>query len=862
MILEDIRLERITLKKKTILELQSDDGEKAVYRIIDILENGEFGASCICYKAERIEENKRKTIVLKEFYPKDIQNDINRNEDGQLNISELINDSDSKYDYLRKKLGSFLKSNKYLTKYSEINSTKNSVCASDNTKMLVGNGSYYYENEFFQKSTSWTKSAKESDAKGDQMLQVALGSFRFLKNLHNLKNENGNGDALVDFKSQDVLIRKNNENYSKEGAGEFAYGNPLFYDFGSVLTLNQSYPKKMIEGTEDYMPKDLIMDDGTSKGIINVHTDNYTFARVIELLLLGKDSEKHFTQDIKDKLCILMEQIKMNKINDKEIEESLINARDEISRKEKNDKSDNFYKRKKGFNLFRITLLIITILLHLFMAGIMIYLCVNSDSAHKYIIEKRISVPLLAVILCLITFMLAAFKLLISFMSHKLTNLEVSLKYYDWKQDNKLVRTAEYNTFKVGGGRKQTTYQDESLLNIRRQRLRLFLWITLFLCIFSGLIISVIKKACPLFFIIGFISIIIFMYADALPSTVDFFSSCLDKTSMKFDSFKEKRAWYYSNEYYESIDNKHQIPFDLNSSFYINNNRNLYKIRNTIIRKLYDMPQEISIVTKLVNLLSYKKRNEFYDTKRKTEKYDIKFTPLIIRNIYKMLFDRMKNKELIITLSVLVVTLFVIFLDFVFFTGTFKDYFMIPDKAYPFIVISLLLITTGVSIYQILYSYEEEMLIADASYKSRFVLNFALNDFVVEDIAKGFIQPVDIVRGINQAEANVFTLQNNNSKKKKRKSVVNEDRDLKNVRLLHHDIEAYRRRLAITVWLLFGSVMSLIVWYLGIYVLLIPLIIISAIANILFSKKVIPHYIRKNMIKDIENLEKKMDFYE
>ena len=845
---------RIPLKKKSILNLQHGDGHKEDYKIKSLLSAESLGASCICYRAVRISDGK--TIVLKEFYPNNSEL-IERTDNGRLNIAEFLYDLDEKYDYLRKSFESFKKSALYLDKYSKNESTKDNICSSDNTDILEGNGTYYYENEYYKKSKSWYDCAGEKNAKGDELIQVALGSYRFLNKLHSLEGAEGNGDALVDFKSQDVLVVPRVED-GNVGTGLWAYNTPLFFDFGSVLTLNKKYSKSLIEGTPEYMPDEFSKaydTDDSGEEVVSIRTENYTFARVFETLLLRDDSDRYFTPDIQKRLSALMNKLKNCSRDDKEIEVALMDIRDEIQENEKSRNEDDFDGKQKKFNLIRVVLFAIAIIMHIVLAGVMIYLCVNSQAAQKYITENDISVSLLAILLCILTFALAALKLFVSLMSQKLTNLEVSLEYFDRKKDGKSIKTAEYNTFQKGGGRKQTTYQDKSLLNIRRQRLRLFLWIVLFICIVSGLVISISVNACPLFFIIGFISIIIFMYADALPSTVDFFNSCMGKTSLKLDSLKEKRAWYFSDEYYESKDTEHFDAFDVKSDFYVKNNRNIYMIRKQLIDEVYDIPREMSLKTRMTNLLSYKKRNDFYDSRKKDVDYNLRFTPLIIRNTYKMLFDRMKNKYLIINFSVLVVTLFTIFLDFVFFTGAFKDYFMMPDIAYPFVIISLLVVTTGVSIWQILYSYEEEKLIADASYKSRFVLDFALNGFLVEDISKGYIQPVDIVRGINQAEANIFTL---GDKKKGKKAAIGKKRDVINTRLLHHDIEAYRRRLAITVWLLFGTVMSFIVWYLGIYILLIPLILAFAFSNIIFSKIIIPKRLRKNTIRDIEKLEKKM----
>ena len=55
-------MERKPLKKKIILSLQYEDGRNEDYKIKSMLSAESIGASCTCYKAVRISDNK--TIVL------------------------------------------------------------------------------------------------------------------------------------------------------------------------------------------------------------------------------------------------------------------------------------------------------------------------------------------------------------------------------------------------------------------------------------------------------------------------------------------------------------------------------------------------------------------------------------------------------------------------------------------------------------------------------------------------------------------------------------------------------------------------------------------------------------------------------
>ncbi|MFR5485159.1 MAG: hypothetical protein ACLTHX_12965 [Blautia massiliensis (ex Durand et al. 2017)] len=45
------------------------------------------------------------------------------------------------------------------------------------------------------------------------------------------------------------------------------------------------------------------------------------------------------------------------------------------------------------------------------------------------------------------------------------------------------------------------------------------------------------------------------------------------------------------------------------------------------------------------------------------------------------------------------------------------------------------------------------MLVAEVSYKSRYIVDSGLNDELIKDIAAGFVKPVDLARGVHQYTA-------------------------------------------------------------------------------------------------------------
>lgn len=142
----------------------------------------------------------------------------------------------------------------------------------------------------------------------------------------------------------------------------------------------------------------------------------------------------------------------------------------------------------------------------------------------------------------------------------------------------------------------------------------------------------------------------------------------------------------------------------------------------------------------------FKKRRIYLEGEEK----NLKFSPLEIKHIYKMCFDRIQNIQNILTFVVFILTIVAIAMGITYYMNFALDYFRIERKYYLIITFVFLITPTIMSCIQILYSLKNEMAMATASYKSRYVIENALNDELVKDIATNFIKPVDMARGIYQ----------------------------------------------------------------------------------------------------------------
>ncbi len=813
---------RKEMAKKTILTLKGEDGTKYTYEIEKLLPGSNNGATCLCYIALREEEGTSERIILKEFYPQNDSYSIMRNSDNSLNIQELL-DSEGTESELFHDLSFFKKSNKYIEKYNQNSTTSDGICASNNTSFLVGNGTYYYENAYQPKSKSLKDCSKQGDIKDDELLQIAIGYNKFLKKMHIFPNQSSNGDAMVDIKPDDVLVPVGK-------VGLLSYGSPKFYDFGSVLELNRTYPLSQISATPAYCPKEFDSSrNKTGTADVSIFTEHYSLARVINSIF-GQDNKK---KGIPSKALDMIKEsiIKMQEnkdFSDDNIESALTEARDKIREEEQRFHKGNLPHKKRLLNILRILLFIISIASYAAMTVVMGYLCLNREATYQYINDHNLSVIGIAVILGVITVALTLLKYGVFLLSRSVLRIDTSCTYFERKIDGKSINTGEYNTFRYGITRAQTTYIDTSSSNRRRQSIRHVLWASLTTVMVVSFVVSVIVKSFPLFVSVSLFAIIFQMYVDHFAGMYDYYNKCECLgilKDIKHNSLRKKKAAYYLYEYTAS--SRESQPFDLNSNYYKEHNRNIYKMRELLV-----------------------------DEEKDGEMPNFSFTPLIIRNIYKMAFDRIKNKNLILTIAVFIATVSAIFIGFASFTGKMTLFFRLSDASYIYVVMVMLILTTCANIYQIIFAFNDEKLVADYSYKSRFVLDFALNNLLVEDIIKKSLKNIDIVRGINQSEAIIASVVNRQSRKKMKHEdqILYDEREPYNAKMLHHNDISDRRRLALTVLMGWGIVFALVVWQLNLYFLAIPSVLVAIGVYSIVGYGLIPAITRKSTIKIIESL--------
>lgn len=795
---------KITLKR-------TDNCEEFDYIILKQLgkkDTGRIGAVKAVYIAEKrapgssFEESQ--TIVLKEFFPQNAENgifaqDVTRNDDGSVSFSNKDVIDSLRLDFKRE-AGK-------LQEYKADPEMETQICAPKDVCILEGNGTLYIENEFHDNAASWKELKDINKLKADEILLTAIHSFRFLRKMHMHK------DALVDFKPADVLIGYDPVH------NEYGLSQPMFYDLDSVLTIDHEYKRSEIKCTKEYAPGSF--SKGETALVSNV-TERVTFIKVCRDMLNG--CKECVSETVWNNLMSFLDS------NDKEnggcseddTEKELDNLREDIQMDEYKFKSSKLPKKEIIFKIIQIISLILVLGLYSAMGLLLSYLCINADAVRGFIEAHGISEVFIAAVLTAGTVAVFGLRLFIDWMSERIARLHTSVYYFDRKDHaGNPIRNGEFNTFRYGW-RKSTTFQDLSEHNRKRQRHRLILWFSLFFAIVAGLVLSIVFNAFPIFFAVGCAAIIVFMYVEYLPSAKDFFYSChYPNVKKKYPSIKLQEANFFKKEYKDSQADGKNGPFELDSEYYEKSCRNLLKIRKTVKEKVASDPE-----------------------------FDLGYNSFQMKHIYKMTFDRLRNTQLIVNLSVLVVMLTTVFIDFMGFTGKLETYFRIPQQAYIYVTLILVTLVTVVSIFQLLISRRYERTVADVSYKSRYVTSVCMNELLVEDVAKGVVENIDIARGINQAEAGINTLNDGYLRKGLQRNY-----NFKNRRMVHHEVLANQRRLTIAVWLSFVSLASVFVWLCKIYWLFPVLLIVAAVINIAGNRYFLELIERKRIISAIHELE-------
>ncbi len=622
-----------------------------------------------------------------------------------------------------------------------------------------------------------------------------------------------NSDALVDFKPSDILLPFDHD------TKKYVLSNPVFFDLGSTLTIDKEYPIDHVYYDGGYAPSNFRTDSSVT---INRQTEQVTYLNMLKEMFAGC-KEKLSKALYKDLLNFIDPENSEN-INrsEKDTLEGLLRFKDDIQREKYEFKSNKLPKQEKQLHMLKAIVTTVVMAIYIVMDFILTYLANNRDAAIEYANQHNISN--LSIITTLVTGILIIFsmRLLIDVISERIARIHISVKYFNMKnRSGNLIRTGDYNTFRHGW-RKSTTFQDSSKHNLQRQHVRHILWVALFAAILASFLLSIKLNAFPIFFALGCLSIVIFMFAELYPASNNFFESCRYCCPNEFTNGltpSMRRLDYFLPEY-ESTNN-----FNLNSPYYKDNYRNLLTLRNDVTKAL-----------------------------AQNENFDIGFHPYQIRHVYRQTFDRTRTVELVYDLSTLFLMLVAVYVDYMSFTGNLSSYFMIPDNILVFIAPVLITSVMASNLFQIIISSRHENTVADVAYKSRYITDESLNELLVRDIASGIVKGVDFVRGLNDAEGDLNTFPNESRRKKLRKAYK-----FINRRMLHHDVIANRRRLAITVWLIFLTLFSLIVWYGGIGWMF-PVLLIAAIIINLTGHFFLVEYIgRKMAVHDIEKYKKKME---
>lgn len=890
-------------KNSLLIELTNEDMSKTVkYNILYVL--SEEGASCICYVAEKIlSEANRKKVVLKEYYPKKYQSEFKRNPIGGLSFSD---ENKELYREYLEYIDTIKRIREYVInpKYKEI---RKYVCVDDDIEPLYsiineGHPTVYCENLYIE-SQYWIKVSDEEDVVLSQVLQTAVSVVEFLEKLHKVEPH----WAYVDIKPDDVLIGLNEDGKTRN------YSDVLFFDFESNRLFGV-YKKGDISITEKYIPNYLKHSDQID---IGTTSENCTYAKAVMSLVEKKDKNRVIKtiDDEKTVIEVIRDFMKCEKPNDgvgKETEQKIKETLEDIRNKLEEDEKENQEGKKQPLYLKIWQSACIILLLLYCIMGYLVYDVFANNSYNTVNFYNEFRLVLLVFLLIFIDVFV------IYYYAQKYDYLRVSLRYFKATDSNgKNIRNKDYNTFRLGKSRKDTTFQDQSDLHKKQQEGRHIWWGILVIAItIGGGVLSVIAKALPLFFIVGITVIVIFMWADYLPACKRDFKQYLDFIrygcknrnyrnrffdiycgGLSEDELKKldiQKAIFYADEYIASKKGGHEA-FELSSPFYCSGNsaicRNMSRIKSVIYEYGYNSKDEWKNIDEILaekkkkysnkmqragifdeikpdkyekvmmEMEKNQKRVYIQGGKGKTKKInvDLRYQDLHMKHIYKMTYDRIKNVETISNLIIFTLTLLG-----VVFVGLYKCeggllYSRIPENCY-LMVIGLIFGTTGVwNICQAFKSKNYVRIEAEAAYKSRFVDSrygtFTLNELLQRDIAAGYVQPIDIERGTTRYQGAVIGRVNGETESSRNYKIDNYKQ--LNRPLLHFKELARVRHLTIMVGCCFGIAFSIFVWWLGLYWTLLPILCISVMTYVIFSKFIIPNYEKRRIIKTIEDIIRK-----
>ena len=818
------------------IELANETGTAAArYRITDLI--SELGGKCLCYKAEKlISATEKKLVILKEFYPREHEDLFCRQEDGLLYFhpgNDSLDRAFSEYLQSIRRIQEYAVSEKY-------EKIRNYLCVDEDVEPLfAGNqdgsvkGTVYYENLYCD-GFYWINivdAAKNRDVVLSQVLRTSVSVMEFLRLFHEVEPKT----AYVDIKPEDILIRP-------DEMGGINYGNVVFFDFDSNrLFGTYAYEEVKRCLTPDYQP---VYFRGQETVEIGTASENCTFARVVRKMIDTRDRNINLKMpDGETEVGEALNRILKNSSRDSGIavktEGEIQMELDAVRKCLEDDEKNN--ANQKMMPVFHAVWTVSCVLLAAFYAGLFVLsgriLFFGGGSA-----GSRVAIAVLAV-------MIAAATCLILYCAQRYSHILVSTNYYE-AEDSKgwKIRNEDYNTFRKGRSRKNTTFKDRSNMHMNQQRARRVWWTLLSLTAAGAFLgLAFFWGNLPFLFMAVFFVIAVFTWWDyraarkeELKKFMDFsreshtnlfyerYRSALEKETLQ--DARVQRAVFFGEEYLET-------GFDPENSWYYNDGqcKDLSRLRMWIAGKGYREPEKF--LRGMPDRHYYDKRIAYAKDGQICENgervnVELDLNPLHMKHIYKMAFDRLKNNQLICWIAMGFSLLFCALFPILYGNERGMAFTCLPEAEYAYISFGLLLVTGTIHIYEALYSKSYERLVSETAYKSRFVKTytmdpFTLNELLQRDIVAGYINALDIGRGTTRYLSYVISPVEGESEREK-KNKLREFEDYKarkyNFPLFHYRLLTNTQRTDTVILFLFVIVFSKFVWMDARLSLLLPLL--------------------------------------
>ena len=790
---------RETLKKDQIITLKGvNTGKTFTFQIRD--EEVKEGSSCLVYRSLAPGNT---PVILKELFPKCLAA-ATRNPDGTINwprIKEGIK--------LRESQKRFTDSVNIMKVISNDIDYRRYIGADRNIEVLEGNNTLYCVNEDFGTTYIWSDIKNESI---HDVLECSLAIAMFLDYLHQ------KGYVYVDLKPENIILPEN-------GMQQIDYSNPKFIDFDSVLKNGVEYHMASVHGSPGYLP-DYLPDNLADEilGFTNISYegpdryvkadpkfDVYSLAKVLEYKIKKEDLDD-LPGDLKRRIVTLCDSMKKED-GCPSMKEVIVQLKDFIRKLEARERireGNRFKKNAERYEKRYFFVMVVTILSYLSMTIVCLALGVQSKWVLSHTFARsRATVYLgatLCVLLILIVFTLkyTCFRLAI--------NQEFS-RIANQSYDSGLCTERNYFEYgyhlTVGKKRKDGGFY------------RPYLWVVLFIMIVAVFLVSARLSSIPLFFALGFASIIAFMYADYLPKDNCTFACAARRTySGRFYSGirikGNERALYFLDEYDEC--NKKDI-FEPENPFYKENHLSVDRF-----------------------ILKPDEEEEYIDN------LDIQ----AIRNIYIMAWDTLINTKRIVHLVLLFITLLAVFLDIAAMSAFFTGYFHIPEIVFLPVTLIALVVNGAANIIAVYWdrAYAEEVVYF--LFAARYYKEDVLRKQFRTDVKCLRILPVYIARGIQRYNEEIYVegkypiIRKYEDEEKKR--------FFSNRFLLQHLEIEEKRRIIIDIWLGFGILFSVLVWHMQILELFPVLLLTAVLLTYYMYHKGVSIILRRQMIRKIKKL--------